>query len=442
MQKKVVIIGGGSYAWTPRIMADMLLDATMREHHFCLYDINLAAVTTVHRFVSKLRDAIGAPARLTVTDDQDEAFKDADFFIVTISTGGLDAMAHDLAIPEDYSIYHTVGDTCGPGGWSRAIRNFKVFTGLAEKFNAYAPTATILNYTNPMTTLTDVLARTCEGPVVGLCHGVFENLELIRRTYNVESEDDLSVVFGGLNHFFWIKKLAVKGRPVLNELHQRAQSVSLSQLQDPKFEDAMGFSSHHELGTKLFRETGLMPYVGDRHTCEFMADTINDRATMETLKLVRTSIQDRRDKMQLRLDNLEAAIAGDIPEHFFSRSRETAVDITRARIHGRRFVDVGNVPNQGQMPDLPENVVVETLVVVDGNGFTPITAGHFPDPIAGYLQRQALVYQQTVDACFSGDRERALQALALDPVCSHLDAAQIREMGTRLLDAHAAYVPF
>ena len=81
----------------------------------------------------------------------------ANFFKTNFYTGGLDAMAHDLAIPEEYGIYHTVGDTAGPGGWARTIRNFDVFVSLAEAIKRLAPGAVVLNYTNPMTTLTTVL---------------------------------------------------------------------------------------------------------------------------------------------------------------------------------------------------------------------------------------------------------------------------------------------
>ena len=66
-------------------------------------------------------------------------------------------MAHDLAIPEKYGIFHTVGDTSGPGGWARLMRNFSVFKKLAEDINRHAPGAMVLNYSNPMTTLTQIL---------------------------------------------------------------------------------------------------------------------------------------------------------------------------------------------------------------------------------------------------------------------------------------------
>ena len=85
-------------------------------------------------------------AQFMATDDQEAALKDADFVIITISTGGFGTMAHDLKIPEKFGIYQTVGDTVGPGGWSRALRNISVFVDLTRKIRrASVPSAAALH---------------------------------------------------------------------------------------------------------------------------------------------------------------------------------------------------------------------------------------------------------------------------------------------------------
>ncbi len=179
-------------------------------------------------------------------------------------------MAHDLAIPEEYGIFHTVGDTSGPGGWARMLRNFPVFAGLARDINRYAPGAMVLNYTNPMTTLTDVLARACTGPVVGLCHGLFENLEFLAAHYGLASEADVSVNYGGVNHFFWTEPdPRARAGTCSADLRAKVRRRGFTALIRESSPDPMGFSSNRELATALFDETGVMPYLGDRHTCEF-----------------------------------------------------------------------------------------------------------------------------------------------------------------------------
>ena len=126
-KNKIVIVGGGSNAWTPNIVKDMLLTPGISKAEYVLFDINLETAQTNKKFLNKVAKQLGLKTNIVVTDNQQVALTGADYVIITISTGGLDAMAHDLAIPEEYGIYHTVGDTTGPGGWARLMRNFDIF---------------------------------------------------------------------------------------------------------------------------------------------------------------------------------------------------------------------------------------------------------------------------------------------------------------------------
>jgi alpha-galactosidase len=368
------------------------------------------------------------------------AFKDAEYITITISTGGFDAMAHDLSIPEEYGIFHTVGDTSGPGGWARLMRNFNVFKNLGEDINRYAPGAMVLNYSNPMTTLTQILCRVCTGPVVGLCHGLFENLEFFKRFYKLESEDQISVRYAGLNHFFWMTEASTPKMDVTADLERRLKKQSFTDMLRESSPDAMGFHSNRELATELFRLTGVMPYLGDRHTCEFFPQYITSRTNMKKYKLIRTTIKERRDGFNVRKKNLENSIAAELPKESFVRSRETAADIISAHVESRSFIDVGNVPNIGQISNLPLGTVVETAVRVDRNGFSPIAFGPLPEPILSFIEPFARAFNAGVDACFEGNREKALMALRMDPLCSHLTADQVLEMGNRLLAAHKPFI--
>ena len=68
-------------------------------------------------------------------------------------------MRLDLDIPEKYGIYQSVGDTVGPGGLSRALRNVPVMVDIAQAMERRCPNAWMLNLTNPLTVLTRVVAH-------------------------------------------------------------------------------------------------------------------------------------------------------------------------------------------------------------------------------------------------------------------------------------------
>jgi alpha-galactosidase len=438
---KITIVGGGSVTWVPRIVKDMLLTPSLCGAEFVLLDTKPAAARLTAKFIERLKKEFGVSATITATSDQESALRKADYVLITISTGGLAAMEHDIAIPEEYGIRHTVGDTSGPGGWARSIRNFGVFVELGEAINRLCPNALVLNYTNPMTVLTAVLAEVCEAPVVGLCHGLFENLEFLVNYYKLKGEHELSVQYAGLNHFFWITGIQARGRDLLADLRGRIARKSFNDLGQEYVTDSIGFWSACHLATDLFRAYGVMPYLGDRHTCEFMPPYIVDKRLMKEFKLARTPVSYRWTKFNQSVAQLkEMTVAAEIPKAYKSRSRETASEIISAHLEGRSFIDVGNVPNVGQVPDLPLGTVVETAVMVDGNGFTPLTHGPLPEPIVALLEPVAHAYNMTVRACFEQDLGLALQALRADPVCSHLSNGQVREMGLRLLRAHRKWI--
>jgi alpha-galactosidase/6-phospho-beta-glucosidase family protein len=437
---KIVVVGGGSVNWMPRIGRDLLLTPALSDSEFVLYDLNKEASDLTRAFLEKLAAELHVQATLTSTDDRKAALSGANYVIITITTGGLAAMAHDLSIPEKFGIYHTVGDTSGPGGWARLIRNFDVFHALAQDINRYCPGAMVLNYTNPMSTLTDVLSRICQGPVIGLCHGQFEDLEILQRWYGLAQESDVCMQYGGLNHFFWATQARAGQVDAIADLSARLEKQSFSDLLAASYHDGPRSTQKLEVATELFRLTGALPYLGDRHISEFFACYITDPQVMARYKLVRTSIAERVEMFRQAKEQVEQMVKGQITPEYHTRTREAAADIIEAHSQGHVFIDVGNVPNVGQVRNLPQGVVVETAVRVDRNGFTPLAFGDLPLVVKGFIDPYAVLYPALVDACFKHDKRLALQALRLDPVCARLTTAQVVDLGEQLLAAHAKYI--
>ena len=157
--------------------------------------------------------------------------------------------------------------------------------------------------------------------------------------------------------------------------------------------------------------------------------------------LKRTSVQARKQNFRTRAKKLQKMIRGKIDDElYFRQSRETAADIISAHCRGGRFIDVGNTPNTGQISNLPAGAVVETAVVVDRNGINPVNFGALPDAVVGMIEPWCRTFTMTVDACMEKNKHQAIQALRLDPLCSHLNTAQLTEMANRLLRAHKKFI--
>ena len=242
-----------------------MLTPAIADSTYVLNDLNVANAERIARFARKLAGMLGVPATIETEADSDAALRDADFILVTISTGGLDAMAHDLAIPEEYGIYHTVGDTVGPGGWARTMRNVPVFADLARRAERLAPKSIILNYTNPMAQLTKTLSLRTSRPVVGLCHGPFETLHVIQMLFGLEGEKDIDIIYGGVNHFFFVTKLTIGGRDGYEMLSQKLAGRRLVDLVPEEYRDQVRW----QVASELYELTGMLTYLADRHITEF-----------------------------------------------------------------------------------------------------------------------------------------------------------------------------
>ena len=437
---KITVIGGGSVLWSPTLLRDIVLTPELGNADIVLYDIDRPAAEASGAFLSKLAKQVGANATFTPTDDP-AAMAGSGYVIIIVSTGGLDAMGQDLAISEEFGIYHTVGDTAGPAGWSRLIRNFDAFVNIAGHIERYAPGAFVLNYTNPMSMLTDVLSRLCTGPVIGLCHSLFENLELLQRLHKLDRVDRIIHRTAGLNHFYWTTEAVTDaGVDILGDLRKRVEKQSLTAIFSEGHEDLAGFSSQREVATDLFRLTGCLPYMGDRHTCEFMAAYITSLERMKEFKLVRTTIADRKNRFAKHKARLQTLIEGPIDPVYTRKTSETAAEIIAAHSQGKTFIDVGNVPNLGQIDNLPRGLVVETMVRVDRLGVTPLAFGTLPAVVHGLIEPYGYAYPMTVEACFRGDKRMAVEALRIDPVCAALTSKQVQDLADKLLGAHQRFI--
>src|SRR5262245_62163140 len=111
----ICIVGGGSYNWSPIVLRDIAA-MTDLSGKIVLQDLNPAALADIQQLGRKIVSVAGADFTVEATTDLAVALRGAEFVIVTITTGGLEAMRRDLDIPSKYGIYQSVGDTVGPGG--------------------------------------------------------------------------------------------------------------------------------------------------------------------------------------------------------------------------------------------------------------------------------------------------------------------------------------
>ncbi len=131
-------------------------------------------------FARRMAQENGLPTRIKATLDRREAIRDADFVVVMIQVGGLEAFGLDYEIPLKYGVDQCIGDSLGPGGVFRGLRTIPVLVDIARDMEQLArPGAIMLQYANPMATNCLALGKVSPVSFVGLCHGVQTTLDLI-----------------------------------------------------------------------------------------------------------------------------------------------------------------------------------------------------------------------------------------------------------------------
>ena len=98
-----------------------------------------------------------------------------------------------------------------------------------------------------------------------------------------------------------------------------------------------------------------------------------------------------------------------------------------------------NLPNQGQIANLPKGAIVETPGGVSGAGVQGVAMGSLPEGIAELCRRELSYSSLLVDACYHGDQDLALQALLFDPMVNDIDRA--RAILSDFLSEFAEYLP-
>jgi alpha-galactosidase len=434
---KIVMIGGGSYNWMPHLVRDMLVRPELAGSQLWLVDIDPKALKDLERYSRALCAHINSDWTVHATTQREKALPKADFVVITISTGGLSAMRADIEIPQKYGIYQAVGDTVGPGGISRALRNIPVFIDLAGSIRKHCPKAWVFNLTNPMTVLTQVL---CEHgcKTVGLCHELYGLWGWLRDKYKCTWEE-ICLDVAGLNHFAFILSARYKNRNCFEKFKQLADDP-LNKLLKPNVN--LTHAETHGVFVfmgEFFTRTGFMLYPGDRHTSEFVPHVLTkDTGYGKAYNIKLTSIADRVKwlngaKKRVRQWTKDPATISLEP------SREALSSLIVSLTTGRPIIEVVNRPNVGQIDTLPRGVVVETMATVTADHIAPHAVGALPDELTSLLTPHALRFNMIIRAALTGDRRLAQHALAGDPLVR--DWSTAGTLLDKLIQANKKYLP-
>jgi len=484
MGKKITIIGGGSTMFTPHLLRLFLQSPLLAGSTITLMDVDAKHLDTMATLARRLVAAEDAHLTIESTTDQRVSLVGADFVIVAISVGGMNAWEADIEIPGRYGVFTEVHDSIGPGGMMRAFRHVPILASITRDLAEVSPDAYVFNYTNPAAANSMAMRTTPSIKSFSLCSCVALPMtpQWLAAWAGVPA-DALAMppIVAGLNHCAGIVDLRLKdGTDALALIRERdAAAVARSMQQVVEGTDAAMVKRAHEayggdqeaLFNRFLRSTGLtesvVPWIMETyglvpycwtHWMEFfpelqrLTEPYEGRAqglhmkhgvTIFDMKEKRARVskwQDLADRWSSPDHAGEVSLAA-LPAGEEDQGIEV-VDVIEAILENRNTVRIVNTTNHGSIDNLPDDTIVEVNAVVGSYGIQPLHVGPLPEALAARLRLHASVQKLTVEAALTGDRHTALQAFQLDPlISSRVEPQDTARMLDEMLAANARYLP-
>ncbi|HWM34968.1 MAG TPA: 6-phospho-beta-glucosidase [Pseudolysinimonas sp.] len=411
---KVAVIGAGS-TYTPELIEGIgRLGLDIEE--LALMDPATDRLQVIAGLGRRILTRLGSTCRVTTTSEVATAASGAAAVLLQLRVGGQAARARDESWPLQCGCIGQ--ETTGAGGLAKAMRTVPVVREIAETVRRVSPGAWIVNFTNPVGIVSRALLDDGHR-AIGLCNVAIGLQRLIAGLLEVDP-GSVELQHVGLNHLSWETGVTVAGREVLPRL--------LSEFGEQLVADV-------ELPVELLRREGVIPSYYLRYFYEHDA-LVRAAAHSPSRAIAVAAIE--RELLELYAD----PALDEKPELLAQRGgayySEAAVALLRSLIAGEPARHVVNTRNDGTLPFLPDDAVIEVSAMVDEDGAVPVEVGEVPPLALGLIAHTAAYEVLALDAARNGGRDRVSRALLAHPLVGQLETADA--LTELLLTENAAWL--
>jgi 6-phospho-beta-glucosidase len=422
MGVKVAVVGAGS-TYTPELVEGFVTRTDrLPVDELVLLDIDPDRLGIVGALAERMMRRAGWEGTLGRTGDAREALEGADFVVVQLRVGGNKARYKDETIPLEFDCIGQ--ETTGPGGFAKALRTVPVVLELAElAAELSAPGAWFVDFTNPTGLVTQALLDQGHH-ALGLCNVAIGFQRSFAEHFGV-TPDRVQLEHVGLNHLSWERKVLVDGidrLPELLALPEDAPNHPFDEIEwmPIGFMRALGAIPSYYL--HYYYRTGAV--LAEQHAGRTRAEEVME-IEAGLLELYKDPALDTKPAL---LEQRGGA--------FYSDAAAALIASLQA---GTGDVQVVNVRNDGAIPNLAADDVVEVSCTVDRDGAHPIAVEPLPPEMHALVAHVKDYERLTIDAAVSGSRSEALTALMANPLVPDLDTAQ--PLLDALLEVNRPHLP-
>lgn len=428
---KIATIGGGS-SYTPELMEGFIKryeELPIREIWLVDIEAGKEKLAIVGAMAQRMWDASPYDVKIHMTLDREEALKDADFVTTQFRVGLLNARIKDERIPAYYGMIGQ--ETNGPGGMFKAFRTVPIILEIVEDMKRLCPNAWLINFANPSGMVTEAVVRYGKWDrVIGLCN-VPVMATMIEPALIGKEPDELIYKFAGLNHFHWHKVTDSHGNDVtmdiIDKMYQEDNGLPKNIFDVPFYREQLEQMRMIPCGYHryYYRQEEMLKHALEEY------QTVGTRAQQvkqteaELFELYKDPELDHKPE---QLQQRGGAYYSD------------AACETIASIYANKNTQiVVSTKNEGAVPDLPADCVVEVTAYVGGQGARNVAFGELPTAEKGWLQVMKAMELLTIEAAVTGDYNTALQAFTINSLVPSGETA--KRVMDELFIAHKAYLP-
>jgi alpha-galactosidase len=414
-KQKIVIIGAGSLQFGLGTVGSILNSEALEGATITLHDINSRNLDLAFQACDAFIEKENLNYSVNATIDRKESLKGATFIINSIEVPPrFEWFELDYSIPHKYGNTQIMGENGGPGGLFHSLRVIPPILDICEDVNKICPDALFINYSNPMSRICLAIKRKFPSlKFVGLCHELLDFKIHFSRILNVPL-DNLDMIAAGLNHFGVLLSCKYKdtGKDAYPELRRKAPEYLKS---------LKGFMCDVDLNRYILEKFGYMPYTTDSHYGEYIAwawDKGNVQGARDFYNGYKTATLYTGYKIQKLVEKGKGY-------RLIKPDPERAIPIMEGILtNSNHKEDSVNLPNEGVITNLPEDLVVEVPAIVNKDGLHALKIGEYPKGLAALLRNQASVQDLVVEAVIKESKEIAFQALLLDPTIENATKAE------------------
>lgn len=439
---KVVVIGAGSLFFGREAIWQMVQSEHLNKGTLALVDINEDTLYKMTTLANMVVEETGVELKVEGSTNRRDVLEGADFVVLCFAKDSVYYRGIDCEISAKYGIRMCSGDTIGPGGIFRAMRELPVILQCAKDIEELCPDAWLINYINPSSVNGIALSRfapkiksfaLCDGlhmPHVKRMYAMRAGIINSDTEYNEEIANKFDFRIAGVNHFTWLLKAEYEGHDVAPDIAEALRQAAAKETDGMDMGAKAAYND--SIGYELYKAFGYIPTcVG--HTKEYVRFWQGRNVADEMIpELTLWETEARYKRHAAMWEQVDGFLTGETPisEYMSTFKPDHATDIIENMVGGLGKKFFINTLNNGAVTNMNDDAFLELLCDVDMNGAHPLPVGEMPRGIRGMQELVLDTHELTAEAVATGSYDTLRRAMMTDPlVCSMADAdAIIKEL--------------